>query len=124
MSGILLNNSTNLASTLSTWGIHGLRISPSERFELSVFPGGITLTAPGGYKIKKGDNLITLPTILLNNAAALVEVSDELLDASASIRAKLLYSEKESTPTIRVLATEDTTIRTIAHISLLKGSYK
>jgi len=124
MSGILLNNTTNLPSTLSTWGIHGLRISPSSQFELSVFPGGITLTAPDGYKIKKGDNLIKLPTLLLNNAAALVEVSDELLDAAASIRAKHLYSEKESSPTIRVLATEDKVVHVIAHISLLKGSYK
>jgi len=121
---ILLHYGSHLPSILSTLSIHGLRFKNVDGFELKAEAGSIIISVPGGLKIKKGDNKIELPTLLMTNAAAFVEPSDELLEAAASIRGRILHTNPESAPVLYVLATEATTVYSLAHVSLLKGGFR
>ena len=121
---ILLNNMTHLPSILHTWTINGARLGLLGEFRVEASEGGLLLSAPEGIKLKKGDNVIELPTLTLKDVAILLDVSEELLDAGASVRCRHIFTAKENAPVIRILCTEAKTVYSVANIYLLKGSFR
>ena len=121
---LLLNNMTHLPSILHSWGVHGVKIGLMGDFRLEASEGGLTFFCDEGFKLKKGDNTITLPSLSINTAAILLDVSEEILAAAASVRSRRVFADKENTPTIHILCTEATKVYKIASIHLLKGTFR